>query len=104
PPLPTLPPHLPLFPYTTLLRSHDLVLVARNRERLEAIGRGLTEEFGIAVTVLAKDLANPAAPDEIARELAARGAVVHILVNNAGDRKSTRLNSSHVSISYAVFC
>jgi short-subunit dehydrogenase len=63
---------------------HDLILVARNRERLEAIGRGLTEEFGIAVTVLARDLANPAAPDEIARELAARGAVVDILVNNAG--------------------
>jgi uncharacterized protein len=71
---------------TTLLARdrHDLILVARNRERLEAIGRGLTEEFGIAVTVLARDLANPAAPDAIAGELAARGAAVDILINNAG--------------------
>src|SRR5256885_10664413 len=29
---------------------------------------------------------------------------IHCLVNNAGDRKSTRLNSSHLVISYAVFC
>src|SRR5438067_12764093 len=43
----------------------------------------------------------------VRRTLAELGGL-HILVNNAGtnprDRKSTRLNSSHVSISYAVFC
>src|SRR5438067_7544396 len=32
------------------------------------------------------------------------GCVVHRLGRRLGDRKSTRLNSSHVSISYAVFC
>src|SRR5207249_10434498 len=36
-----------------------------------------------------------------ARDLGAAMATVHCL---GGDRKSTRLNSSHVSISYAVFC
>ena len=41
---------------------HDLVLVARQRERLESVGRGLAEEYGVRVSVLAKDLTEPAAP------------------------------------------
>src|SRR5699024_12219002 len=32
------------------------------------------------------------------------GMVLNFALNYGGDRKSTRLNSSHVSISYAVFC
>lgn len=63
---------------------HDLVLVARRRDRLESIGRGLAEEFGIVVTVLDKDLADPAAPAAIARECEALAIAPDILVNNAG--------------------
>ncbi len=63
---------------------HDLVLVARQRERLESIGRGLAEEYGVRVSVLPKDLAAPSAPAELGRELAERGIVVDVLVNNAG--------------------
>lgn len=63
---------------------HDLVLVARQRERLESIGRGLAEEYGIQVSVLPKDLASPSAPAELARELAQRGIAVDVLANNAG--------------------
>lgn len=70
---------------TLLARNrHDLVLVARNRDRLEAIAGGLREEFAAKVTVLPKDLAAPGAPDEVARELSENGTVVDILVNNAG--------------------
>ena len=70
---------------TLLARGrHDLVVVARSRDRLEAIAAGLREEFGVMVTVLAKDLAAPAAPAEIARELSGSGTVLDILVNNAG--------------------
>ena len=64
--------------------GHDLVLVARQRERLESVGRGLAEEYGVKVSVLPKDLAGPAAPAELARELAERGIAVDVLVNNAG--------------------
>ncbi len=63
---------------------HDLVLVARNRERLESIARGLGEEFGVRVTVVPEDLSRPAAPGEIAREVSERGIAVDVLVNNAG--------------------
>ena len=70
---------------TLLARNrHDLVLVARNRERLESIAGGLRKEFGVTVAVLAKDLAARSAPDEIARELASSGTGVDVLVNNAG--------------------
>ncbi len=70
---------------TLLARGrHDLVLVARNRDRLEAVARGLREKFGVAVTILSRDLAEPEAPVAIARELSARGTVLEVLVNNAG--------------------
>ncbi len=63
---------------------HDLVLVARNREKLESIGRGLAEEYGVRVSVIAKDLADPAGPAALSRELAERGIALDVLVNNAG--------------------
>ncbi|HEY1252703.1 MAG TPA: SDR family oxidoreductase [Thermoanaerobaculia bacterium] len=63
---------------------HDLVLVARSRDRLDAIARGLGEEYGVSVTILVRDLADPASPDAIARDLAERGLDVDSLVNNAG--------------------
>ncbi len=70
---------------TLLARDrHELVLVARRRDRLEAIASGLREEFGVAVTVLATDLADPAAPDSIARQLTERSLPIDTLINNAG--------------------
>jgi short-subunit dehydrogenase len=64
--------------------GHDLVLVARSREKLEDIGRALHEEFGVTATVVARDLADPASPGIITKELATRGIAVDALVNNAG--------------------
>ena len=70
---------------TLLARDgHDVVLVARTRERLEVVARGLTEEFGIRATVFAADLSSPEAPAEIERELESRGLAADVLVNNAG--------------------
>src|SRR5438132_3899312 len=72
------PPTSPLFPYTTLFRS--------------SLPRWV---HLVVARALAKD---PAARFEDGAALE-RGAVLE-----AGDRKSTRLNSSHTVISYAVFC
>src|SRR2546430_12553811 len=73
------PPRSTLFPYTTLFRS------VAEREG------GLIERFaGDAILVVFNAVAEQA-------DHAARGA-------RAADRKSTRLNSSHSQISYAVFC
>ena len=70
----------------TLLASdgYDLVLVARRRERLEQIANGLHSEFGVAATVLPRDLADPDGARDVARELDARGQAVDVLVNDAG--------------------
>src|SRR3712207_8718146 len=81
------PPRSTLFPYTTLFRSH----------RYE--GTTDTEGNDLLVTeaAVADELA--AAADLVKGKL---GGVPAAVVR--GDRKSTRLNSSHANISYAVFC
>src|SRR5256885_12737642 len=71
------PPRSTLFPYTTLFRSEDLL------ERALAGAQPRQRRAG------AQEL-DETAPGEVARGLR--------------DRKSTRLNSSHLVISYAVFC
>jgi uncharacterized protein len=62
----------------------DLVVVARRRERLEALQAELEKAHGITVHVLTKDLAQSEAPQQIHEELRARGIAVDYLVNNAG--------------------
>src|SRR5258707_8371239 len=71
------PPRSTLFPYTTLFRSRLPAFGAR-----QARARGLGGRLPRA----------PQAPTQPCRALAPE------------DRKSTRLNSSHANISYAVFC
>lgn len=65
-------------------RGADLVLVARRKDRLDALAAALAEAHGISVKTLAADLSDPLAPQEIARALAGEGLKVDILVNNAG--------------------
>src|SRR5262252_4477634 len=62
----------------------DLVLVARNKKKLDELAHDLTAAFGITARVLARDLAKPATPGKIAAELAEAGVEIETLVNNAG--------------------
>src|SRR5690348_17923549 len=86
------PPRSTLFPYTTLFRSRS-------------VGIGDRREVAVLVVLVARRLACPVHTGHdpacvvvpVRRRPAGR-------VGEAGDRKSTRLNSSHPSISYAVFC
>src|SRR3712207_7039306 len=80
------PPRSTLFPYTTLFRS--------NPQRLDVRPEGGGLRRGVA-------------DDNHARLGIDAGAVEHQLAHGLLerlDRKSTRLNSSHANISYAVFC
>src|SRR3712207_8784538 len=82
------PPRSTLFPYTTLFRSN------RNPRRLSSLA------IAVDSGVIDGTSANAAG-------LAARGGGANDHSSPAsppGDRKSTRLNSSHANISYAVFC
>src|SRR3712207_6875254 len=73
------PPRSTLFPYTTLFRS----------QRLD----------GDEVVRLAST-----APERLLPRYPVAGTVSERVLTEARDRKSTRLNSSHANISYAVFC
>src|SRR5258708_31541089 len=82
------PPRSTLFPYTTLFRSID-----RDTQRC---GATLRKGRHRAPESLSNDASNPIDGPGTARPRRLHG--------NAEDRKSTRLNSSHQIISYAVFC
>jgi short-subunit dehydrogenase len=62
--------------------GHDLILVARRRERLEALAQRLSTEHQAKTEVLVADLATPAGVDAVATRAAA--APLELLVNNAG--------------------
>lgn len=65
-------------------RKCDLVLVARNREKLEEIKTELEEKYLIRVFPIAKDLTEDGAVKDIHQRLAVLGISVDYLVNNAG--------------------
>src|SRR3712207_8631186 len=84
------PPRSTLFPYTTLFRSAEQDEVRRGCRILEVVPyHGLVGGVP-GVEVL----------DDYERSLAEE----RVRVAGGEDRKSTRLNSSHANISYAVFC
>jgi len=64
--------------------GHDLVLVARRRDRLEALARELKDQHGANSLVIAADLSDPAAPEAIERAVAEAGWQIDVLINNAG--------------------
>src|SRR3712207_7122297 len=82
------PPRSTLFPYTTLFRSgsclHEVVEAPRVRDRERLVAAHRSDRHRLGGRVRRRD---PAAGERADR-----------------DRKSTRLNSSHANISYAVFC
>src|SRR2546426_6262844 len=78
------PPRSTLFPYTTLFRSHSRFAEERSSTR-RAFSRAIAASASTVDTSISSAL--PRAPGR-----------------SLPDRKSTRLNSSHLVISYAVFC
>jgi len=64
--------------------GHDLVLLARSRDKLARLSEELAGKHGVGARVVAADLARPEAPREIFEELKGAGVTVDALVNNAG--------------------
>ncbi len=64
--------------------GYDLVLLARRREKLEALGGELARRHGIRSRTIGADLADPAAPAQIFRQLEVASVAVDVVVNNAG--------------------
>src|SRR3989442_3195481 len=82
------PPRSTLFPYTTLFRSLQPAPQRGLRQRVEDVDGEH------------RDLRRPDELDDAVSALRR----VRVEAQDDADRKSTRLNSSHVRISYAVFC
>src|SRR3712207_8505160 len=88
------PPRSTLFPYTTLFRSHPVVHEAFFPSGSDDFAvEAARPEDGPAIEAISATFESP----EATALLRAWWAAVP-------DRKSTRLNSSHANISYAVFC
>src|SRR5258707_2304598 len=89
------PPRSTLFPYTTLFRSRGTANLLDSQADLERI-RTLFDDIERKADLIRL------------LELAKEGEGVRIFIGQFQqpdqDRKSTRLNSSHANISYAVFC
>jgi short-subunit dehydrogenase len=64
--------------------GYNLVLVARNQAKLEALAEALRAGFGVEARVMVQDLAKTEAPQQIVEELDSQGIEIDILVNNAG--------------------
>src|SRR3712207_8740020 len=93
------PPRSTLFPYTTLFRSDDAQLRPRTRAAVAGV-RGAGLPFVIVTGRMFRSVKRYL--DALGLDglvVCYQGAVVA-----TADRKSTRLNSSHANISYAVFC
>src|SRR3712207_8213279 len=94
------PPRSTLFPYTTLFRSQDLLTSLS--PVLRKTGHQITIECPSGITVDTY----PGALGQVLTNLIVN-ALSHAYDKDVAgqlDRKSTRLNSSHANISYAVFC
>src|SRR3712207_8759446 len=95
------PPRSTLFPYTTLFRSNAWDVNGCNGLTGPIVG--IAEGMSDAIDVVASGHTHQAYNCEIGGKLVTSGSSFGRLVTDI-DRKSTRLNSSHANISYAVFC
>ena len=64
--------------------GHSLVLVARDRSRLEIAAAQLQEEFGVDVRLFPTDLSEPGAAEKLWSKVSEASLAIDILVNNAG--------------------
>src|SRR5215467_7391998 len=64
--------------------GHDLVLVARRRDKLEELADELEKKHRVRTVVLAEDLTDPGSPERIHAQLEERHIEVDFLANNAG--------------------
>src|SRR5438445_8749064 len=96
------PPQPTLFPYTTLFRSQvGAVWWPQHKDKLDSTAN-IIEAAAVAYGLLAAGDSSTSSKDHAASTAAI--TTLQDAVRTGEDRKSTRLNSSHANISYAVFC
>src|SRR2546427_8768368 len=96
------PPRSTLFPYTTLFRSEGATLIDGSGSEPVKDALILIKDGHIEAVARVNEVAVPRGAREI--NLIGKTVIPGLIDAHAQDRKSTRLNSSHSQISYAVFC
>src|SRR2546427_5926816 len=91
------PPRSTLFPYTTLFRSPQLLAAAPGDIKTLCVPGGAGDDVDDAID----RVGSPQRTAGTADDFDAVDVLEEVVLQ---DRKSTRLNSSHSQISYAVFC
>ncbi len=84
-------------------RGHDVVLVARDRVRLENVSDELRASYGVTTEILVADLADRADTGKVAERLADLARPVDLLVNNAGYSLKKRFLDNDISEEEALF-
>src|SRR5258707_6908670 len=92
------PPRSTLFPYTTLFRSGAKDLNYTQQDAKQIIDRNTADDNAATMRLAEKLIQQQDAAVTTAAAIRAN------IPEQGRDRKSTRLNSSHANISYAVFC
>lgn len=64
--------------------NYNLIVVARNKTKLQELAKELTDKYKVSVKVIVKDLSLPRAGEEIYKEVQKNHLKVDVLVNNAG--------------------
>src|SRR5690606_41512418 len=96
------PARSPLFPYTTLFRSvYEDIKTSIHQKASATMAQKATGSFAKAIQRRTEEFSW--ALDQLEQERFMT-IIPSLVVFGDTDRKSTRLNSSHVKISYAVFC
>ena len=65
-------------------KGYNLVIVSRNKQRLEVIAKEMKNQHNIQTKAIPKDLSKSSAPQELYDEIIADGIDINVLVNNAG--------------------
>ena len=84
-------------------RGHDIVLVARDRVRLENVSDELRAKYDVSTEILVADLADRAETGKVAERLADQLRPVDLLVNNAGYALKKRFLDNDITEEEAVF-
>lgn len=84
-------------------RGHDIVLVARDRVRLENVSDELRAKYDVGTEILVADLSDRADTGKVAERLADQARPVDLLVNNAGYALKKRFLDNDISEEEAVF-
>ena len=84
-------------------RGHDVILVARDRARLENVSDALRATYGVGTEILQADLSDRAETGKVAERLAEQARPVDLLVNNAGFSLRKRFLDNDIEFEETAF-